>query len=383
VLTAGFLRCSTVEVGITELSAGYSIEVDRITRAEWSALLHDFADASIYQTWSYGAVRWGEKNLSHLVLRQGREAVGMAQVALRKIPFVPAGIAYIPWGPLWKRNGREVDFDVFRRLITGLREEYVGKKGLLLRLNPNEIELEGERTKKILEQEHYTLKSRNYRTLLIDLTRPMEELLQVSSRRWRRALKTARENRLEVKDGTDDTLFQILDDLYHEMVTRKGFVPGVDIKEFRMIQRNLPDNLKMKIMVCEHGGEPVAALMTSLIGTTKGIGLLGATSTRGLNMGAFHLLNWKMMEWMQTSGAAYYDFGGYNPEKNPGTAGFKEGLAGAEVHHVGQYEACSNPLSHLTIKLGERLKAVGQRARFSSKKAARAPEKEPKAESDS
>ena len=45
----------------------YQIEVDRVKEAEWSELMSRFDDANIYQTWSYGAVRWQQKNLSHLV----------------------------------------------------------------------------------------------------------------------------------------------------------------------------------------------------------------------------------------------------------------------------------------------------------------------------
>ena len=52
-------------------------EIDCVTKAQWSALLNHFEDANIYQTWSYGAVRWGERNLSHLLLKQDGEVIGM------------------------------------------------------------------------------------------------------------------------------------------------------------------------------------------------------------------------------------------------------------------------------------------------------------------
>ena len=44
----------------------WQVEVDRATPADWSAMLDLFEDANLYQTWSYGEVRWGGKNLSHL-----------------------------------------------------------------------------------------------------------------------------------------------------------------------------------------------------------------------------------------------------------------------------------------------------------------------------
>jgi lipid II:glycine glycyltransferase (peptidoglycan interpeptide bridge formation enzyme) len=342
---------------VPDLNSPYSVEIDRVTKAGWSKLLYEFVDANIYQTWSYGAVRWGESNLSHLLLFKDGAVTAMAQVAIKKIPFLRAGIGYAPWGPVWKRKGHEPSFQDLKETLGALREEYVKRRGLLLRLAPGEIEETGDEVKVALETQGYALKRRHYRTLLIDLGRPMDELLKASSRRWRRALKAATEKGLTVWEGTDDATFQILEGLHREMVARKGFLPGVDISEFRKVQEDLPQKLKMKIMICEHDGTPVAALMASLIGV-KGVGLLGATSAQGLNMGGFHLLNWKMMEWMKVSGAQYYDFGGYDPEKNPGTAGFKEGLDGLDVSHVGQYEVCVSPLSVAAVQGAELLRKV-------------------------
>lgn len=52
------------------LDPGYDVEIDQVEKTEWSKLVQRFDDATIYQTWSYGLVRWGEKNLSHLVLKK-------------------------------------------------------------------------------------------------------------------------------------------------------------------------------------------------------------------------------------------------------------------------------------------------------------------------
>ena len=41
------------------LAEGYTVKIDQISKDEWSELLPRFDDATIYQTWSYGAVRWG------------------------------------------------------------------------------------------------------------------------------------------------------------------------------------------------------------------------------------------------------------------------------------------------------------------------------------
>ena len=64
------------ETGLSHtLDPVWQVEVDRATPAEWSSMLDLFADANLYQTWSYGAVRWGRKNLSQLVLKRDGEVL--------------------------------------------------------------------------------------------------------------------------------------------------------------------------------------------------------------------------------------------------------------------------------------------------------------------
>jgi hypothetical protein len=331
---------------------GYRAEVDRIDRAGWSESLKRYEDTTIYQTWSYGAVRWGESRLSHFLLRRGGRVVGLAQVTVVKAPLFRVGIGYVPWGPLWRKRGERTDIGEMRQLLRGLKEEYVTRRGLLLRVTPNEVESRDPGIRRILEEEGFVLVARPYRTLLIDLSQPLDDLLKKASRRWQRALKSARSKRLEIVEGTGDDLFRIVVDLHREMVERKKFRPGIEIAEFREIQKDLPDTEKMKVMVCLSGGKPVSALCASLIGE-KGIGLVGGTGAEGLSTGSFHFLNWRMLECMKEAGARYYDFGGYNPEKNPGTASFKEGLPGQDAYHIGQYEACPDSVGRFLVKFGE------------------------------
>src|SRR4051794_28000500 len=83
----------------------FTAEIDRTTEIEWGSLLAGFADANIYQTFAYGAVSWGEKQLSHMVLRRGHEAVAIAQVRIVRVPVVGSGVAYVRWGPVCVVDG--------------------------------------------------------------------------------------------------------------------------------------------------------------------------------------------------------------------------------------------------------------------------------------
>ena len=115
----------------------WQVEVDRATPAEWSSMLDLFDDANLYQTWSYGAVRWGRKNLSHLVLKRNGEVLGMAQLRIVRPTRFNFGMAYLRWGPLCHRRGRELDAEAALCMARALQEEYVCKRGLLLQILPN------------------------------------------------------------------------------------------------------------------------------------------------------------------------------------------------------------------------------------------------------
>ena len=119
------------------MTSDYQVEVDKVAPAEWDDLLGRFADANLYQTWAYGAVSWGEKQLSHLVLRQGDEIVAAAQLRLVRIPLLNKGVAYLRWGPLWRLKGNESDLLILTEMTQAVRREYVERRGLLLRILPN------------------------------------------------------------------------------------------------------------------------------------------------------------------------------------------------------------------------------------------------------
>src|SRR6202167_718989 len=102
--------------------SAWQVEVDRATSAEWSQMLDLFDDASIYQTAAYGEVRWGERNLSRMVLRRDGEVVGMAQLRIIRPTPLKFGMAYLRWGPLWKRRCRPLDPEVPIRLAFAIED---------------------------------------------------------------------------------------------------------------------------------------------------------------------------------------------------------------------------------------------------------------------
>ena len=335
------------------LDPDYTIETDNIDKEAWSRVLLEFDDANIYQTWSYGAVRWGEKNLSHLLLKKGGEIVAAAQAGIAKLPFLSWGVAYIRWSGMWQRKGKPKDPDIFRHMILALRQEYCDKRRLFLRILPNIIDKEAQEIIDILQEGGFERRTppEGGRSLYIDLRYSLEELRANMKRTWRSQLNKAEKSGLELVEASDEELFELFASGYRQMHKRKAFTQFVNIDEFRLIQQKLSDVLKMKILACHSQGEVHATLIFSAIGN-MGLALLAATYDRGLNSGSSHYLHWKAIEWLKVRGYQWYDLGGYDPVRVPGTAQFKRGLAGkkgVDCCRIGQFDICKRRTLHAAV----------------------------------
>ena len=76
-------------------SARWRFGIDEVDEEAWNAVLAGFDDAILYQTWRYGAERWGEGNLSHVVLERDGVPVATAQLALDRLPVLGSEVDYL------------------------------------------------------------------------------------------------------------------------------------------------------------------------------------------------------------------------------------------------------------------------------------------------
>lgn len=348
---------------VRPLAAGYLPEADTVDEATWYRILGQFEDANIYQTWAYDEVRCGRKNISHVLLKKDGRIVAAAQSRILKVPLLKAGIAYVRWGPLWRRHDEEASPETFRQAIRALRNEYACRRGLVLRLYPVLFResSSGDFTS-ILAEEGFSCvpEEKPDRTLVLDLSRPIEELRKGLRPHWHRYLKVAERNGLEIVEGSDDTLFDGFLRIYREMVGRKRFIEPNDINDFKAMQRRLPPEFKMKIKLCKSGENLCAGLISGAIGKTA-VYLFGATSNLGLKSRGSYLLHWKLIEELKAGGFIKYDLHGIDPVANPGTYKFKADLCGnngADVRFLGRFDSRASALSNVCVHSGDGLRMI-------------------------
>ena len=351
--------------------SNFQVSIDAVGKDEWNRLLGQFDDALIQQTWDYGAVCWGEEQLSHLLLKQNDVVVAMAQVRIVRVPVIGKGIAYLRWGPVCRRKNEPWNETVFRAAMAALQKEYCERRGLVLRILPNAFQTEAcdAAIKQCLDETGFVLNPEilAYRTMRVDLTQSEESLRKALSQRWRSYLKKA-EHTAEyvVREGNSDEFYALFATAYDEMMSRKRFDTTVDIKEFGRIHSSLPENFKLHILLCEQDGKLLNALVISPIGDTP-VYLLASQSNAGLNGRGAFLLQWRAILWLKQRGCKWYDLGGTDPNANPGVYQFKSGMGGEEVTQRGAFDFSKDSLSSFCVAAGEKLQAFKHRLKKSPK----------------
>jgi hypothetical protein len=353
------------------LEQGFVAEVDTTDQGQWERTARAFSDANIYQSWSYGLARTRPSKLSHIVLKRDGCVVAALQVRLVGLPNARCGVAYARWGPLWKLRSASKDAEVFRQAVRAIRNEYAIRRGLIVRLLPVLEAQEEQPYGEILRDEGYEWKrsAPQYRTILMDLQPPLDELERGFHQKWRKNLNRARNSNLEIMAGQEDDSFHALGTIYKEMLDRKRFSGHADIDLYRRTQQGLAPEEKMTVILCKQQGEIVAGALFSAMGES-GVDLFRATSDRGVKTYGSYLVQWKVLEHLAGQGCRSYNLNGINPARNPGGYQFKSQLAGKngrEVQFLGPFDAYPNAVTRLAVSVGERLRPGLKRVRESQR----------------
>ncbi len=350
---------------MTQVDADYSVVVDGVDKRAWHDLMLTFDDAAFYQTWSYGAILWGETRLSHLRLIKDGQTVAMAQLRIARIPMVKAGVAYLTSGPLWRRRGEQPDLAHLRNMVRALRQEYVGRRGFVLQILPRAAAEGAPDLRPVYQEEGFSWSPDLQQTIYVDLKPTLDEILMNARKQWRQTLHRAEKQPIKVVEGNDEDSYLAAEKLIDEMKGRKKYVEYGDMKAKIAVHRDLPGSLKLKFFFCYHEERPVAVLCWFPVGTV-GLPLIAATSQDGLALNASYPLFWRMIEYYKEHEALCCDLGGINRQRNPGGYVFKAGLAGKTSEpapYIGQFEAWSSAVSFLGFKTGLGLRSLYRNAR--------------------
>ncbi len=313
------------------------IEVD--DREVWNEAVARLPYGHVLQSYE-----WGKFKSRHgwtpfrVLFMAGGEAVGAASALLRRLPWGPWGVMYVPKGPA-------LDYDDGELLgvVLGRLEELAREKGaIFIKIDPD---VTADRTDIVHALLHRgwmasreQIQFRN--TLLIDLRRDEQELLMAMKSKTRYNIRLARRRGVEVHLGSVEDLR-----LFYEMYTTTSERDEFIIRPFSyyadawgiFVGRGLA-----QLFLARYQGETLAGLMLFHFGDRAWY-MYGASTDRHRSLMPNQLLQWEAIRWAKERGYAFYDMWGAPDlldEKDPmwGVYRFKAGFGGEFTAHLGAYD---------------------------------------------
>jgi GNAT acetyltransferase-like protein len=328
-------------------------------RDEWRSLTAQFHDHNFRHSWEYAAamaIRWSAK-VENLVITSDGKVAGLASVRIKSVPGLGSGIAYVSGGPLVRERGDDAAGLRLQIVLDAMKREYVDRRRLLLRVAPligdpewNLVQERCFRATGFVSAEH----ARAYKTILVDLSRPLAEVRAGFVKRWRRNLRKAEQEQIHVREGCELRLFEDFRRLFDELVARKSLAVEFGADFYAGLQPDLVEDERLHVAIASVDGMPAAGIVASILGDTAEC-LLAASNDLGRKTNATYLLQWKAIKAAAARGCRWYDLGGINADRNPGGYQFKRGMGGIELSAPGPYEIAPDRVRGSAVRTAERL----------------------------
>lgn len=292
-----------------------------IDQAEWDGIVSQ-GNGHPLQLWG-----WGELKAKHnwsayrLVIEDGDQLIGGAQVLQRKLPWLFKSMLYVPRGPIGEIN------QVLPHLTDYLKVNY---KASHVAIEPHLI---GEVT--IKGWRHAPKAILLPRTVILDLRQSEDDLLSRMSKKTRQYIRKSAKSGVIVREGRTEDIDRCLE-IYKQTAERAGFSLHNDdyYKDLHQVMGNAS-----KIFVAEYGGRVVAFLWLAVSGEVA-FELYGGMDDVGQEVRANYTLKWETIRAMKATDVRQYDMNGL---LNDGVSNFKKGFSPDETMLAGTYEYPLSP----------------------------------------
>jgi hypothetical protein len=335
----------------------YPLRVKHVGKDEWLKLVIKFSDYNYRQSWDFGMACAERLNAlsEHIVITaddEHEEIIGIADVRVKKIPFIGGGIAYISGGPLLAKSG-SLSRQIYSQIVSELIKEYSLKRKLTLRIAPPpQSDKKSKTIETALADLSFKKIQKKKKTILLDLAPDLDTLRGGLHQKWRNCLNKSEKSNIKLKSGKSTSLFSEFSLLFDELVVKKNFSVDLDVDFYTHVQKKAVDSDQYILTIAEINGTPVAGHLSSILGDTC-VYLLGASNDIGRKANAAYLLQWHTITQAKSRGCRWYDLGGIDSEGNSGVYLFKQRMGGDEVIIPGPFEFKTSGIRAVIPFLGE------------------------------
>ena len=297
----------------------------------------------VLQTTSWGKLKsssgWDYYPLG--VVKEGALQAA-ALILVKKLPILPAIIAYSPRGPLF--SSPEALGALFQGAINLLKE----KKALVWKMDPPISH--GDQLWEDLVKSHNLVwvdtgldfqGVQPSHVMVLDLNHSTERLLNNMKSKTRYNIRYAMRKGVRIVPLKEKAQLSVFYCLLQETAERDRFTIR-PLSYFEEMWDHLVQNNLAKVFLAYHQNTPLAGAICFKLGT-KAWYVYGASSNENRNLQASHLIQWEMIRWAKSVGCNVYDFRGVSGDLNPehplyGLYRFKEGFGATLKSYVGEYD---------------------------------------------
>ncbi|MCK5926235.1 MAG: peptidoglycan bridge formation glycyltransferase FemA/FemB family protein [Methylococcales bacterium] len=323
----------------------------RLTQDEWLASATTFNDYNYTHYWAYGkqaAQRVNAESEHMAVLDNQANIVALFNVRLKQIPLQLGGIAYISGGAMIDQGQENLEVTL-KAILPLIKEEYVDNRGFVLRISQRpKLSTRFPAESSVYQSLDFVEHGKTCATILVDLSTELELIRKRLHQKWRNILNKSEKQEITVVAGDDIQLFADFEDLFKDVLLRKGIEVDMDNHFFKAVQKISPAQEKFYIAIAYCEGKPISGHMSSIEGDTS-VYILGATNDMGRKLGAAYLLQWHVIKESKQQGCQWYDLGGIDPEENPHVYQFKKRMGGEETQPESIFQIHSGFKGQLTL----------------------------------
>ncbi len=296
--------------------------------------LNDFVGgqehAQFLQSW-----QWGEfqREVSGFVWRigveDGGQLVASAKLVKKQLPM-GRSYFYCGRGPVGITNyDPEHSGRITNELFGAIKELAIQEGVMFLRFEPiNKLQITNYKL-----QITKTLDVQPSKTLILDLTKSEDEILQAMHQKTRYNIRLAEKKGIKVVEAGASRFEE-----FWQLLVSTG-----DRDEFNLHGRSYYqamlklDNSFVKLLFAEYQGKPLAGNLVVFFGDTATY-IHGGSSDENREMMAPYGLQWHNIKLAKQASYKYYDFHGIDETKWPGVTRFKMGFGGQAVKYPGTFD---------------------------------------------
>jgi len=314
----------------------------QMSAADWERAARATPDYSFRQAWAYSdELARRRRARAEFVRIDAGAPIGYASVRVKRLPLPGAGLAFVSFGPL-VAGGVNADgaVELLRRCLDALVREYVVDRRLALRIAPPLVAPDRAAGVEAVYRDagfEPSEQAARYRTIIVDLRPPAEDIRRSLDQKWRNQLNNAERRGLAVAMDDGPEALGRFEPLFEQLRQRKDFAVDLDCAFFDRVQRAAQEGSRLVVATVSDGNRDVAGAVVDLAGETA-VYVLGATTQEGMKCKAAYALHWSIMMAARDRGCRWYDLGGIDPQENPGVHHFKVGFGGIDITAPGPFE---------------------------------------------